>query len=201
MGETVPYPSLEGVPCGGGSLCTCPVAGPEVNTMPAFPQGVLVEDGARDRGDRARARYEPGLLFCQGFPCSSVGKESACTAGNPGLILGLGRSAGEGIDNPLQSSWASLMVQLVKKSACHVGDLGSIPGLGRPPGEGKGYHSSMLAWRIPWTIQSTGLQRVRHLSLFRFSLSLSLLPTPPYQRQGQIQPGFDPRVHSLLTQQ
>ena len=36
-------------------------AGPEVNTMHAFPQGVLVaitlvEDGARDRGDRARAR-------------------------------------------------------------------------------------------------------------------------------------------------
>ena len=32
-----------------------------------------------------------------GFPDSSVGKESACNAGDPGLILGLGRSAGEGI--------------------------------------------------------------------------------------------------------
>ena len=39
-----------------------------------------------------------------------------------------------------------------KESACNAGDLGSIPGLGRSPGEGKGYHSSILAWRIPWTV-------------------------------------------------
>jgi len=32
-----------------------------------------------------------------------------------------------------------------------VGYLGSIPQLGRSPGEGKGYHSSILAWRIPWS--------------------------------------------------
>ena len=32
-----------------------------------------------------------------GFPDSSVGKESACNAGDPGLIPGLGRSPGEGI--------------------------------------------------------------------------------------------------------
>ena len=37
-----------------------------------------------------------------GFPCSSVGKESACSAGDPGLIPGLGRSPGEGNGNPLQ---------------------------------------------------------------------------------------------------
>ena len=43
-----------------------------------------------------------------GFPHSSVGKESACNAGDPGLIPGLGRSAGEGIGYPLQYSWASL---------------------------------------------------------------------------------------------
>ena len=35
---------------------------------------------------------------------SSVGKESACSAGNPGLIPGLGRSPGEGNGNPLQYS-------------------------------------------------------------------------------------------------
>ena len=35
-----------------------------------------------------------------------------------------------------------------KESACNTGDLGSIPGLGRSPGEGKGYHCSILAWRI-----------------------------------------------------
>ena len=49
-----------------------------------------------------------------GFPDSSVGKESACNAGDPGLIPGSGRSAGEGIGYLLQYSWASLVAQLVK---------------------------------------------------------------------------------------
>ena len=50
----------------------------------------------------------------QGFPHSSVGKESACNAGDSGSIPGLGRSAGERIGYPLQYSWASLVAQLVK---------------------------------------------------------------------------------------
>ena len=37
-----------------------------------------------------------------GFPCSSIGKESACSAANPGSIPGSGRSPGEGNGNPLQ---------------------------------------------------------------------------------------------------
>ena len=37
-----------------------------------------------------------------GFPCDSIGKESSCSAGDLGLITGLGRSPGEGIGNPLQ---------------------------------------------------------------------------------------------------
>ena len=49
-----------------------------------------------------------------GFPDSSVGTESACNAGDPGLIPGSGRSAGEGIGYPFQYSWASLVAQLVK---------------------------------------------------------------------------------------
>ena len=49
-----------------------------------------------------------------GFPDSSAGKESACHAGDPGSIPGLGRSNGEGIGYPLQYSWASLVAQLVK---------------------------------------------------------------------------------------
>ena len=48
------------------------------------------------------------------IPCGSVGKESACNAGDPGLIPGLGRSPGEGRGYPLQYSWASLVAQLVK---------------------------------------------------------------------------------------
>ena len=40
----------------------------------------------------------------RGFPGGSDGKESACNAGDPGLIPWLGRSPGEGNDNPLQYS-------------------------------------------------------------------------------------------------
>ena len=39
-----------------------------------------------------------------GFPGGSVGKETACSAGDPGLIPGSGRSPGEGNGNPLQYS-------------------------------------------------------------------------------------------------
>ena len=49
-----------------------------------------------------------------GFPDSSVGKELACDARDPGSTPGSGRSAGEGIGYPLQYPWASLVAQLVK---------------------------------------------------------------------------------------
>ena len=48
------------------------------------------------------------------FPDSSVGKESACKAGDPSLIPGSGRSTGEGTGYPLQYSWVSPVAQLVK---------------------------------------------------------------------------------------
>ena len=57
-----------------------------------------------------RACFSVGI----GFPDSSVGKESACNAGDPSSIPGSGRSAGEGTVYPLQYSWASLVAQLVK---------------------------------------------------------------------------------------
>ena len=50
-------------------------------------------------------------MFALGFPDSSVGKEPACNAGDPGLIPGSGRSAGEGIGYPLQYSWPSLWLR------------------------------------------------------------------------------------------
>ena len=55
-------------------------------------------------------------LFCIFFwlSDSSVGKESACNAGDPGSIPWFGRSTGEGIGYLLQYSWASLVPQLVK---------------------------------------------------------------------------------------
>ena len=44
-----------------------------------------------------------------GFPHSSVGKESACTAGDPGSVPESERCAEEGIGYPLQYSWASFV--------------------------------------------------------------------------------------------
>ena len=52
-----------------------------------------------------------------GLPDSSVGKESACNAGDPSLIPGSGKSTAEGIGYPFQYCWASLVAQLVKKAA------------------------------------------------------------------------------------
>ena len=49
-----------------------------------------------------------------GFPGNSAGKESACNAGDPGSIPGLGRSTSEAIGYPLQDSWASQVAQLVR---------------------------------------------------------------------------------------
>ena len=49
-----------------------------------------------------------------GFPNISVGKESACNAGDPGSIPGSGISTGDEIGYPCQYSWASLVAQLVK---------------------------------------------------------------------------------------
>ena len=51
---------------------------------------------------------EKGTSMKLGFPHSSVGKESACNAGDPSLIAGSGRSTGEGKGYLLQVSWASL---------------------------------------------------------------------------------------------
>ena len=96
------------------------------------------------------------------FPESSAGKESTCNAGDPGLIPRSGRSPGEGIGYPLQYSCASLVAQLVNSLPAMQETW--IWSLGRedPLEKGKATHSSILAWRIPWTIQSVGSQRVRH---------------------------------------
>ena len=58
--------------------------------------------------------YLQSLLILKSFPHTSVGKEFACSAGDPGSNSVLGRSAGEGICNPLQYSWAALVAQPVK---------------------------------------------------------------------------------------
>ena len=43
-----------------------------------------------------------------------------------------------------------------KESACNMGDLALIPGLGDLLEKGTATHSSILAWRIPWTVYPRG---------------------------------------------
>ena len=91
-------------------------------------------------------------MYISGFPHSSVGKESACDTGDPGLTPGLGRSAGEGIGYPLQYSWASHVAQLVKNLPAMWETWVQSLGWEDPLEKGKVIHSSILVWRIysPW---------------------------------------------------
>ena len=81
-------------------------------------------------------------------PGSSAGKESACNAGEPGLIPGLGRSPEEGMGYPLQYSWASLVAQTVKNPPAMWETWVRSLVWEDPLEEGMGTHSSILAWRI-----------------------------------------------------
>ena len=87
-----------------------------------------------------------------GFPDSSVGKESTCIAGDPSLIPGSGRSAGEEIGYTLQYSWASLVAQLVKNPPATWDTWVQFLVWEDLLEKGKATHSSILAWRISWTV-------------------------------------------------
>ena len=67
-----------------------------------------------------------------------------------------------GIGYPLQYSWASLAAQQVKNPPAMWETRVRSVGWEDPLKKGKANHSSILAWRIPWTVQSMGSQRVRH---------------------------------------
>ena len=102
------------------------------------------------------------LIQTAGSPGGSAGEESTSSAGDPGLIPGLASAAGEGTGYPAQCSWGPLVAQLVKNlPAVRETWVGSL-GWDDPLEKGKAPHSSILAWRIPWTVQSMGSQRVGH---------------------------------------
>ena len=92
------------------------------------------------------------FMRTNGFPDSSVGKESTCNAGDPDSIPGSGRSDGEGIGYPLQHFWVSLVTQLVKNLPAMretwVRSLSWEDALEK----GKATRCSILAGRIPWTV-------------------------------------------------
>ena len=103
-------------------------------------------------------RWNRGVVYqllwgaMRDFPHSSIGKKSTCNVGDPGSIHGSGRSAGEGIGYPLKYSWASLVAQLVKNLPAMWETLVWSLGWEDHLEKGKATHSSILAWRIPWTI-------------------------------------------------
>ena len=99
-----------------------------------FEQAVRDDEGQR-----------PGVLQSTGSKNGTNGKESACNVGDPGLIPGLGRSAGEGIGYPLQYSWASLVAQLVKNPPAMQETWVQSLGWEDPLEKAKATHSSILA--------------------------------------------------------
>ena len=65
------------------------------------------------------------------------------------MIPRSGRSPGEGIDYPLQYSWASLVAQMVKNLLAMKEMWVLTPGWEDPLEEGMTTHSNILSWRIP----------------------------------------------------
>ena len=80
---------------------------------------------------------------------SLPGKESACSAGDPASIPGLGSSPGEQRGYPLQYFWVSLVAQTVKNLPAMLETCVRSLGWEDPLEKGMATHSSLLAWRIP----------------------------------------------------
>ena len=92
---------------------------------------------------------------------------SAYNAGDPSSIPGSGGSAREGISYPLQYSWASLVAQLVKNLPAMQETWVRSLDWEEPLKKGKATHSSILAWRIPWTPWGCKeLDMIEQLSLY-----------------------------------
>ena len=72
------------------------------------------------------------------------------------MIPGSGRSPGEEIGYQLQYSWASLVAQLVKNQPAMQETPVQFPDEEDMLEKGMATHSSILAWRIPWTEVTKG---------------------------------------------
>ena len=110
------------------------------------------------------------------FEINSVGKESACNAGDPVWFLGQEASPGEGIGYPLQ--YSSLVAQLVTSLPAMRETWVWSLGWEDPLEKGKVTHSSILAWRFHGLYSPWGwLHRVRHNCDFQFQWS-ACIPLP-----------------------
>ena len=81
-----------------------------------------------------------------------MGKEPTCNVGDTSSIPGAGRSPGEGLGYPLQYSWAFLVAQLEKNPPAMQETWVQSLGWEDSLEEEKAIHSSILAWKIPWTV-------------------------------------------------
>ena len=86
------------------------------------------------------------------FPDSSAGEEPTCNAGDTSSIPGSRRSAGEGIGDPLQYYWASVVTWTVKNLPTIQETWVRFLGWEDPLEKGTATHSSILAWKIPWIV-------------------------------------------------
>ena len=114
------------------------------------------------------------------------------------MISGSARFLGKGIGYPLQCSWASPVAQLVKNLPAMrdtwVRSLGWEDHLEK----GKATHSSILAWRIPWTVHGVAKSRTR-LSDFYFSLYTEGEEKTPKTNEGVMYSG-DSQTSSVKGQ-
>jgi len=119
----------------------------------------------------------------QGFPGGLAGKVSTCNEGDLGSIPGSGRSPGEENGTPLQYSclenpmdggaWEAA-VHGVVKSRTWLSEFTSLH-FWEDLEKGKATHSSILAWRIPWTVHGVAKSRTQlsdfHFTLFHFTVN------------------------------
>ena len=94
-----------------------------INNPPARQETLVQFLGWEDPLEKGQATHSSIL----GLPCGSVGNESTCHAGDPGLVPGLGRSSGDGKGSTLQyaglENSMDCMVHGVAKSQTRLSDL------------------------------------------------------------------------------
>ena len=73
-----------------------------------------------------------------------------------------------------------LVTQLVKNPPAMQETWVQSLGQKDPPEKGKTTHSSIQAWRIPWTVESVGSQRIRHDRDFHFTSLCHLINSRTY---------------------
>ena len=108
---------------------------------------VELHDGEESKGLRTQGKWRVGFSLVKKLKNC---KDNCFCSEKKSSVLGISSRAILNLSFPGSLNG--------KESAHNVGDLGSIPGLGRSPTEGHDNSSSSLAWRIPWTQESGGLQ-------------------------------------------